>query len=159
MSKKVGYGHCQNQNSSYTSIVKNKVIFFSFIMVFYGSIFLRVEHWPFTDWGVFTYAYHPADTVVFDLRLLSQSQNSREKFLEEIGFSAVGFNSQISRALYSQNEAELDKILNSIRSSTTFKSFLRNCPCKVQLIRKSLDRIEKDQIYEQKEVIRSYDIF
>ena len=151
--------HCQNQNSLYTSNVSNKVTFFSFILVFYGSIFLRVEYWPFTDWGVFTYAYNPEDTAVFDLRLLSQSRNSREKFLEEIGFSAVGFNSQISRAFYSHNEVEIDKILNSIRSSKSFKSFVKNCPCKVQLIRKSLDRVEKNQIYEHKEVIRTYDIF
>ena len=56
--------------------IKNMLVFLSLLSVFYIPIFLEIESWPFTDWRVFNYSYHPERVYVFSLEAESGDNQS-----------------------------------------------------------------------------------
>lgn len=134
-----------------------KFIFFGFLLLFYGAIILRIEHWPFTDWGVFTYSYKPEQVFVFDLALKQIGHETKDQFLEKIGISAVGFNSQVTRSLYKKNQRETDRIVRAVFDQPKFRELAKNCPCEVLLIKKKVESIEASKISINHEVVKTYE--
>ncbi len=90
------------------------------LSLFYGPIFLKIENWPFTDWRVFNYSYHPSKVYVFTLELKS-AETIEKDFLKRISFDPVTFNRFVYSAYYNKRYKELDHYITSIFKSETFK--------------------------------------
>ena len=106
--------------------MSHRLIFSLLLVLFYGLIFFRVEHWPFTDWGVYAYRYHPEKVFVFDLSLKDSEPNLAANLLENLGQSPVTFNAMITRSYLKKdeptNKPKLSKLTFDINSNDDFPS-------------------------------------
>ncbi len=106
-------------------VKRNAFVFISLTILFYIPIFLKVENWPFTDWRVFNYSYHPSKVYVFSLELKSE-EIVEENFLEHISFSTVTFNRYVYSAYYNKRYEELDHYIKGILKSENFKNSVKS---------------------------------
>lgn len=136
----------------------HKAVFFGLVVIFYGVIFARIEHWPFSDWRVFEFTYHPDRVYVFSLEI--ESQNSRN-ILNEVGVSPVSFNVTTYRAYAKEDFNEVNKIINSIKELPKFKALLEKekCPCRLNLIINKVKSHSKNHFELEKVNAKSYEVF
>ena len=103
--------------------IKNMLVFLSLLSVFYIPIFLEIESWPFTDWRVFNYSYHPERVYVFSLEAES-GDNKDEKFLRNINFDPVTFNRFSYKAYYTKNYDDLESYIEGVLKGEEFDKYL-----------------------------------
>ncbi|MAZ49159.1 MAG: hypothetical protein CME65_11385 [Halobacteriovoraceae bacterium] len=139
--------------------MSHRLIFSLLLALFYGLIFFRVEHWPFTDWGVYAYKYHPEKVFVFDLSLKDSEPKLAANLLENLGQSPVTFNAMITRSYLKKDEEEIDKhILSLLEEMKNWQKQLAP-DAEVQLILKSFDGVDEGKIRIKREVYKSYKLF
>ena len=100
------------------------LVFISLLTVFYTPIFLEIESWPFTDWRVFNYSYHPDRVYVFSLEA-DYGKKKDEKFLENINFDPVTFNRFSYKAYYTKNYDELEEYISGVLKGKEFEQYLK----------------------------------
>lgn len=135
----------------------HKLIFGFLIFLFYGVIFLRVEHWPLTDWGVYAYRYHPSKVFVFDL-VSGQHNEVGESLLNKLGQSPVTFNAMITRSFLKKDQKEIDRHVEFFLEKKEIKEYLEARSEGAYLIMKTLGGIEDNKIIIKREIYRSYKV-